>query len=224
MISIAIDGPSGAGKSTIAKEIAGQKGYIYVDTGAMYRAIGLYMYRQGIDTKDGNSVSPKLKEISLDLKYKDGEQKIYLNGEDVSHDIRLPEMSMAASNVSAIKEVREFLLDVQRGFAQKNNIIMDGRDIGTVILPNADVKIFLTASPDIRAQRRYKELIDKGMETTYDEVKADLIKRDENDTNRPIAPLKQADDAVLVDSSNLTQQETVDKIISIIGEKTENVL
>ncbi len=224
MISIAIDGPSGAGKSTIAKEIAGQKGYIYVDTGAMYRAIGLYMYRQGIDTKDGNSVSPKLKEVSLDLKYIDGEQKIYLNGEDVSHDIRLPEMSMAASNVSAIKEVREFLLDVQRGFAQKNNIIMDGRDIGTVILPNADVKIFLTASPDIRAQRRYKELIEKGMKTTYEEVKADLIKRDENDTNRPIAPLKQADDAVLVDSSNLTQQETVDKIISIIGEKTENVL
>ena len=224
MISIAIDGPSGAGKSTIAREIAARKGYIYVDTGAMYRAIGLYMVRNNIDTKDSDGVSEKLNEITLDLKYVNGEQKVYLNGEDVSIDIRLPEMSMAASNVSAIKEVREFLLDVQRSFALKNNIIMDGRDIGTVILPNANVKIFLTATPEVRAQRRYKELIEKGMKTDFEEVLADLIKRDENDTNRPIAPLKQAEDAVLVDSTDLTWLETINKIIGIIGEKTKNVL
>ena len=224
MISIAIDGPSGAGKSTIAREIAARKGYIYVDTGAMYRAIGLYMVRHNIDTKNSNGVSEKLNEITLDLKYVNGEQKVYLNGEDVSIDIRLPEMSMAASNVSAIKQVREFLLDVQRSFALKNNIIMDGRDIGTVILPNANVKIFLTATPEVRAQRRYKELIEKGMKTDFEEVLADLIKRDENDTNRPIAPLKQAEDAVLVDSTDLTWLETINKIIGIIGEKTKNVL
>ena len=224
MISVAIDGPSGAGKSTIAKAIAQKKNYIYVDTGAMYRAIGLFMVRNGIDIKDNAKVASKLSEITLNLKYVNGEQRVYLNGDDVSTDIRLPEMSMAASGVSAIKEVRAFLLDVQRNFAKTSNIIMDGRDIGTVILPNADVKIFLTASSKKRAERRYKELLEKGIGTSYEEVFSDLIKRDENDINRPIAPLKQAKDAILVDSTNLTQQETINKIISIIGERTENVL
>lgn len=219
MISIAIDGPGGAGKSTIAKALSKKLNYIYVDTGALYRAIGLYIYRLGINTKDAEAVSSKLKEINLELKHIDGEQKVFLNGEDVSTEIRLPEMSMAASNISAIPKVREFLLNLQRDIAVHNNIIMDGRDIGTVILPNAQVKIYLTASPERRAQRRYKELIEKGMEVTFEKVLSDIIERDRNDMNREVAPLKMADDAVLVDSDNMNAAEVMERIIEIMQER-----
>lgn len=178
MINVAIDGPAGAGKSTVAKGVAAKLGYIYVDTGALYRAIGVYALRQGVDTKDGGSVSALLPEINVELKFIDGVQHVFLNGEDVSVDIRTPDASMAASNVSAIPSVRSFLFDLQREIAGKNDCIMDGRDIGTVVLPNAQVKIFLTADPEERAMRRYKELIVKDPDIKYDDVLLDLKQRD----------------------------------------------
>lgn len=221
MINVAIDGPAGAGKSTVAKGVAAKLGYIYVDTGALYRAIGVYALRQGVDTKDGGSVSALLPEINVELKFIDGVQHVFLNGEDVSVDIRTPDASMAASNVSAIPSVRSFLFDLQREIAGKNNCIMDGRDIGTVVLPNAQVKIFLTADPEERAMRRYKELIVKDPNVKYDDVLADLKARDYQDSHREIAPLKPAEDSVVYNTTGNNLEESVEKVISIIEEKTD---
>ena len=220
MFAIAIDGPAGAGKSTIARKVAAERSIIYVDTGAMYRAIGAYAIRKGVDTKNAPAVAALLPEISLELTYSEEQgQRIFLNGEDVSSEIRLPEMGMAASNVSAIPEVRAFLLEQQRGMAKRQSVIMDGRDIGTVVLPDAEVKIFLTASAEERARRRWKEFSEKGLPDTYEEILADVIRRDEQDMNRPIAPLKQADDAILLDSTALNFAETVEKVKEIIKER-----
>ncbi len=221
MINIAIDGPSGAGKSTIAKAVAKEKGYIYVDTGALYRSIGLWVARKGIAKEDKENIITELGNISLELKYVDGTQRVYLNGEDVSDDIRTPEISMYASAVSAIPEVRAFLLDLQRNMAKKYNVIMDGRDIGTVILPDATVKIFMTASPEGRAKRRHKELLEKGIETTYEEVLSDMIERDRNDSTRDVAPAIPAEDAIHFDNSADGIDQSVAEIIEIIDKAVE---
>lgn len=221
MISIAIDGPSGAGKSTISRKAAEKFGFIYVDTGAIYRTIGLATKIRGVSLDDTAAVVALLPTLEIELKYNDaGEQHMYLDGNDVSRDIRLPEVSMLASKVSAIPEVRAFLVDMQRGMAEKYDVIMDGRDIGTVILPNADLKIFLTADVRDRARRRYEELRAKGMEKPFDEVLAELEKRDEQDTQRAAAPLKAADDAVLLDTSGNTFEESIDEVCRLISEKT----
>ena len=217
MISVAIDGPSGAGKSSLARRLAAEKGYIYVDTGALYRTIGLYALRNGADVTNARHISALLPKIDIEIKYDNGEQKMYLNGENVSAMIRTEPVSMAASAVSAHPEVREFLLDTQRKMARENNVIMDGRDIGTVILPDADVKIFLTASPEARAQRRYKELSEKGQEVNYEAVLEDINRRDYNDMHRENAPLRQADDAVQVDTSDLIFEEAFEKLLGIIN-------
>lgn len=218
-IAAAIDGPVGAGKSSIAREAAKKLGFIYVDTGALYRAVGLYCHRCGTNMKDPADIASGLPEIKPEIRLCDGVQHIYLNGEDVSSEIRLPEISMAASAVSAVPEVRAALLGIQRGIAAENNVIMDGRDIGTVVLPNAQVKIFLTAAPEIRAKRRYDELCAKGVQTTFEEVLADLNKRDYDDSHRAAAPLKQADDAVLADTSGLDFEQSCELICSLIKEK-----
>lgn len=219
MINIAIDGPSGAGKSSLAKQLAQELGYLYVDTGAMYRAIGLYAVRRGADPKNAEQVEPLLPEIQLDIRLVEGTQHIYLNGEDVSTDIRAEEIGMAASGVSAIPAVRQFLLDTQRNLARANNVLMDGRDIGTVILPHAQVKIFLTASDTARAQRRYKELVEKGQNPDYEQVLADIRQRDYQDSHRAVAPLRQAEDAVLVDTSELNLEESLEALKEVIREK-----
>lgn len=220
IINVAIDGPAGAGKSTISKAAAAKLGYIYIDTGALYRTVGVNALRNGVDVKNADAVISTLTDnLIIELKFIDGEQRMFLGGEDVSSEIRTPEASMAASAVSAIPEVRKYLFDLQKNLAKNNNCIMDGRDIGTVVLPDADVKIFLTASPETRAKRRYIELIEKGMEAKYEEVLADMIERDYNDSHRAIAPLKQADDAVLADTSELDLQQSIDLIISIIEGK-----
>ncbi len=222
-VNIAIDGPSGAGKSFLARSVAKRLHYVYVDTGALYRAIGLYVYRKGIAKDDIPAAIACLPEISLSLEYDgEGTQIVKLNGEDVSGPIRLPEMSMYASAVSAIPEVRAFLLDTQRDMAKKCSVIMDGRDIGTVILPDADVKIFLTASDEVRAQRRCLELKEKGIETTVEEVLADMRIRDENDRSRSVAPLKPADDAILLDNSDIGAEETVEAALRIIEGKVSS--
>lgn len=218
-VSVAIDGPVGAGKSSIARNAAKKLGFIYVDTGALYRAVGLYCHRKGVDMSDGAAVAAQLADISPEIRLIDGTQHIYLNKEDVSEEIRLPEISMAASAVSAVPEVRASLLDLQRNMAKTNNVIMDGRDIGTVVLPDATVKIFLTAAPEIRAKRRYDELVAKGVETTFEAVLADLNQRDYNDSHRATAPLKQADDAVLADTSALDFEQSCELICNIIKEK-----
>lgn len=220
MINIAIDGPAGAGKSTIAKAAAGALGYIYVDTGALYRSIALYMLRYGVDAGDETAVAPLLKQIRLELKFIDGTQQVYMNGENVSDQIRTPEVSMGASNVSAIPAVRAFLLELQRNIAAKNNVIMDGRDIGTVILPHADVKVFLTASPECRAKRRFKELCEKGQQVQYETVLAEILERDYNDSHREIAPLKPTDESIVLDTTPFTLEQSVDVLLSIIKEKT----
>lgn len=221
MISIAIDGPSGAGKSTISRKAAEKFGFIYVDTGAIYRTIGLATKICGVSLDDTAAVVALLPTLEIEFKYNNaGEQHMYLDGNDVSRDIRLPEVSMLASKVSAIPEVREFLVDMQRGMAEKYDVIMDGRDIGTVILPNADLKIFLTADVRDRARRRYEELRAKGMEKPFDEVLAEMEKRDEQDTQRAAAPLKAADDAVLLDTSGNTLEESIDEVCRLISEKT----
>jgi len=215
--NVAIDGPAGAGKSTIAKAVSKKLGYIYIDTGALYRTVGLNALRLGVDIQNDEEVASTLTdELSVELKFVDGEQRMFLNGEDVSLAIRSPEASMAASRVSAVPAVRKYLFDLQKNLAKSNNCIMDGRDIGTVVLPDADVKIFLTASPEARALRRHKELIEKGMDASYDDVLADMIKRDYDDSHRAIAPLKQADDAVLCDTSELTLDQSVELIIETI--------
>lgn len=221
MISVAIDGPSGAGKSSISRKAAEMFGFIYVDTGALYRTIGLAAFRRGYDTKDKSVILPMLPELDIEMKYNEnGEQRMYLGGEDVSADIRLPEISMCASNVSAMPEVRSFLMDLQRGMAEKYDVIMDGRDIGTVILPDADVKIFLTASLEARAYRRFLELQAKGVNDSLEDVTIDMKKRDEQDSNRAAAPLKAADDAVMLDSSDIDFNETLNRVAAIITEKT----
>ena len=216
-INIAIDGPAGAGKSTVAKAVSAELGYIYVDTGALYRTIALFITENNISDED---IPEKIKNADVSLKFVDGTQRVFLSDRDVSGLIRTPEISMEASRTSAIPAVREYLFGTQQKIARENNVIMDGRDIGTVVLPEADVKIFLTATPEERASRRYKELSEKPDYPSYEEILSDIIERDYNDMNRPVAPLKQADDAVLVDSTDLTLPEAVDRIIEIINEKT----
>jgi cytidylate kinase len=208
MISVAIDGPAGAGKSTLARRLAADFGYIYVDTGAMFRTIGLYALRAGKEPKDNEAVDALLPNITLEFAFIEGEQHIYLNGEDVSTAIRTEEVGMAASAVGANPAVRAFLLEMQRDMARTQNILMDGRDIGTVVLPNATVKIFLTASAEARAERRRKELEEKGQPADFATVLADIRQRDYQDTHRAIAPLKQADDAILVDTSDIGFDES----------------
>lgn len=219
LISVAIDGPVGAGKSTIARAAAERLNFIYCDTGALYRAVGLFCHRNGVDMHDPSEIAMSLSDIKLEIRLVDGVQRIFLNGGDVSEEIRLPEMSMAASAVSAVPEVRAALLGLQRDIAETNNVIMDGRDIGTVVLPNADVKIFLTADPEVRAKRRYDELMAKGSGVTFEEVLSDLNKRDYNDSHRAAAPLKQAADAVLADTSQLDFGQSVDLVCGIIKER-----
>lgn len=216
MISIAIDGPSGAGKSTLAKRLAGELGCVYVDTGAMYRAIGLYALRQGRNPADSGAVEALLPEISLKLAVVDGAQHIFLNGEDVSAAIRTEEAGMAASAVAVHPAVRAFLLEQQRGLARTQNVLMDGRDIGTVVLPNATVKIFLTASAEARARRRWKELQEKGQTKPYAAVLEDIRARDYQDSHRSAAPLRQAEDAVLLDTSELDFEQSVAAMKAII--------
>ena len=216
MLSIAIDGPAGAGKSTIAKEVAKRLGYIYVDTGALYRAIGLYFLKNNISLSDFSSINQTLSKIDINMQFKNQEQRVFLCGEDVSEQIRTNEVSMLASKVSSFPEIREFLLNLQRDLAKKDNVIMDGRDIGTVVLPNADVKIFLTAKPEKRATRRYAELIDKGIQCDYNQVLTEIITRDHNDSTRTIAPLKPAKDSILVDTTDLDLQAAILNIENII--------
>lgn len=219
-INVALDGPSGAGKSTIAKAVAKKLEYVYVDTGALYRTIAYYVISNGIDPKDEGAVVECLGKIDVRLEYVGGAQHVMLGGEDVSDKIRTPEISMGASAVSAIPKVREFLFDLQKDIAKHNNIIMDGRDIGTVVLPDAQVKIFLTASAQERANRRFKELQEKGDPSTYEQVLEDIRQRDYNDTHRDIAPLKKADDAIEVDSTKMSLDEVIDTIVKIIKDKT----
>ena len=215
--SIAIDGPSGAGKSTLAKAVAAERGILYVDTGAIYRSIGCYVRRKGIDPKDSESVIAVLPEIHVDMVYsEDGLQHMLLNGEDVTTEIRLPEISMYTSAVSAIPEVREFLLEMQRSLARTRSVIMDGRDIGTVVLPDADVKIFLTAAVEKRAMRRVKELEERGTPRPYEEVLREMQQRDWADTHREIAPLKQADDAIPVDTSDIGFEDSKLLLLDVI--------
>ena len=217
-VNIAIDGPAGAGKSSTAKLVAKKLGYIDVDTGALYRTVGLYSIRKGIDTKNAEKVIATLPDVKVELKFVDGAQHVFLNGEDVSEAIRTPEASMGASNVSAIPKVREFLFDLQRKIAAENDCIMDGRDIGTVVLPNADVKIFLTTSVEERANRRYKEMIEKGEEADYNDILEDIKKRDYQDSHREIAPLKQADDAIYVDNGGYNLEDGAEDLLRIIKE------
>ena len=222
MIQIAIDGPGGAGKSTVAKAVAAKLGIVYVDTGALYRTIGYYVRQKDVAPDSREGVSALLSEISINIAYQDGAQHVYLNGEDLGDKIRTPEMSMYASAVSAIPEVRAFLLDTQRDIAKKNSVIMDGRDIGTVILPNADVKIFLTASEQCRAERRYKELLSRGQSVTLEDVLAEMNQRDKQDSTRECAPTAAADDAVLLDNTGMTFDQTVDAIVDI-AKKTQKI-
>ena len=219
-VSIAIDGPAGAGKSTLARQLARELNYCYVDTGAIYRTVGLAAQRAGVAPEDSGRVVELLPGLDVDLTYgADGQQRMLLGGEDVSQAIRQPEMSMYASRISAIPQVRDFLLQMQRDLAATRNVIMDGRDIGTVVLPNASVKIFLTAAPETRAARRYAELREKGMDITYEEVLTDLMRRDENDSTRAAAPLRQAEDAVLVDTTGMNFEQSVQKLLDTVQER-----
>ncbi len=222
-ISVAIDGPSGAGKSTISKLLAKEFGFTYVDTGAIYRTVGLCAYREGVDPTSEKDVVPLLEKISIDIKHDGGVQQVYLNGENVSSEIREHIISKYASDVSAIGAVRAFLLDMQRNFARKYSVIMDGRDIGTVVLPDADVKIFLTADDEDRAKRRYEELCEKGQDVSFEKVLSDIRKRDANDSARSIAPLKPADDAVRIDTTGNTLEQSVELIKKTVKEMIENV-
>lgn len=216
MYAIAIDGPAGAGKSSVAKAAAKALGFVYVDTGALYRTVGLYLLRSEVDPADAEVVEPKLRDIQVDLKYEDGVQHVILNGEDVSGLIRTPEVSMAASACASVPEVRKFLFFAQVDMAKKYNVIMDGRDIGTTILPNAQVKIFLTASPEVRAERRYKELKEKGVDVSYEETLADVIRRDKQDEKQS----KAAEDSILLDNSELDFNGTVKRLLEIVEERT----
>ena len=217
-INIAVDGPSGSGKSTLSRKVAYALGYVYVDTGAMYRAIGLYAYNNGIELDAIEKTVDLLQQINIDLMYRDGEQLIYLNGVDVSAEIRTHIISAYASAVAKIEQVRTFLLDRQRQLAKNNNVIMDGRDIGTVVLPNADVKVFLTASPEIRANRRFAELKERGQEIDYDKLLQDIKDRDYQDSHREIAPLKPSKDSIILDTSDLDFDQSLAQLINIIKE------
>ena len=219
-MKIAIDGPSGAGKSTLSKAVAARLGSVYVDTGALYRTVGYAVRQLGIDPHDTAAVIGALDGMRISLRYEDGVQCVYLNGENLGNRIREPEISMYASKVSAIPEVRNFLLGTQRKIAAENDVIMDGRDIGTVILPDAEVKIFMFASPEARAKRRCAELAEKGMPTSYESVLADINERDHNDATRAVAPAVAAEDAVLFDNSDCTFEESVAHLLAIIAEKT----
>lgn len=217
--SIAVDGPSGAGKSSLAKKVSRAFGFIYVDTGAIYRTVGLEAVRRGLDRRNEDNVKAMLPELHIEMKYNEaGEQRMYLNGEDVSEAIRMPEISIAASDVSALPAVRAFLLEMQRRLARENNVIMDGRDIGTVVLPEAELKIYLTASAEARAQRRTLELNKKGVESSFEDVLRDIVYRDEQDTNRAVAPLRKADDAVLMDTSSIDFEQSFELMCEIIKE------
>jgi cytidylate kinase len=216
-IKIAIDGPAGAGKSSIAKEISQRLGYIYIDTGALYRSIAYYCYHHGAESFQTEKVVELLKELDIRLEYVEGVQRVVVNGEDVSDHIRTPLMSKGASKVSAIPEVRAFLLDLQRNIANANDVIMDGRDIGTVVLPNADLKIFLTASAEERANRRYAQLKDTPNCPCWNDILSDINQRDYDDSHRAVAPLKPSQDATLVDTTNMSQDEVVEHILSLIA-------
>ena len=220
MISIAIDGPAGAGKSTIAKAVAKQLEYIYADTGALYRSIALNAINSGTNTDNEAEINELLSNTKVEIKFIDGEQRVFLNSQDVSDKIRTTEVSMVASKVSAIAAVRDFLLELQRGLARENNVIMDGRDIGTVVLPQAQVKIFLTASAQCRAKRRYKDYLAAGnTKESYEQILADIQQRDYNDSHRAVAPLKPAEDSVIVDTSDDTLEQSVEKIMAVVNSK-----
>ena len=219
MISIALDGPAGAGKSTVAKGVAKQLGFIYVDTGALYRTVGLKFLRDGYNTELECDIESVLKTIEVNIKFIDGTQHVFLNGEDVSDEIRTPSASMMASAVSAKPPVRAFLLEMQRKLARENNVIMDGRDIGTVVLPDATLKFFVTASVSERADRRYRELKEKGMDINYDDIYKDIETRDYNDSHRDIAPLKPAEDSIIFDTTGNTLEESINKLLTIIKER-----
>lgn len=219
MISIAIDGPAGAGKSTLSRKAAESLGFIYVDTGALYRTVGLKFSKAGFDTALNCDVAEILKDTTVDIRFVGGEQRVFLDGCDVSEEIRTPIASMMASAVSAKGEVRAFLLEMQRKLARENNVVMDGRDIGTVVLPNATLKLFLTASAEDRAQRRYDELVAKGTKVTFKEVYDDMVQRDYNDSHREIAPLKQAEDAVLLDTTGFEAEQSLELILKTIKER-----
>lgn len=219
MIRIAIDGPSGSGKSTLAKAVARELGIVYVDTGALYRTVGYFVFLCGKDPKNEEEVKALLPNIKIELKYENGSQRVILNGEDLGDKIRMPEMSRYASCVSALPSVRAFLLDMQKSLAKENSVVMDGRDIGTVIIPDADVKIFLTANNETRAKRRTLELIQKGVDAKYEDVLADMIERDKNDKNRDIAPAIPADDAVIFDNSVMSVEESLAEIVRLVNER-----
>lgn len=219
MISIAIDGPAGAGKSTLSRKTAQELGFIYVDTGALYRSVGLKFSKAGFDTELDCDIEEVLKTTTVDIRFLNGEQRVFLDGKDVSDEIRTPKASMMASAVSAKPSVRAFLLEMQRKLARENNVVMDGRDIGTVVLPDATVKIYLTASAKARAERRYKELIEKGTNVTYEAVYDDMLQRDYNDMNREIAPLKQAEDAVVADTTECDLEGSLNLLLKIIKER-----
>lgn len=218
-VNIAIDGPAGAGKSTIAKAIAKKLGFVYVDTGALYRTAGVFALENSIEISDNESLKQLLKYTKIDIKYENGEQRVYCGGEDYSLKIRTPQASMAASDISKIPFVREYLLSLQRDIASENNCIMDGRDIGTVVLPNAQIKIFLTADVEERARRRYKELLEKGSSTSFEEVLEDMKKRDYQDSHRAIAPLKPAQDSVVVDTSKFSLEQSIEKMLETIKQR-----
>lgn len=219
MIRIAIDGPSGSGKSTLAKAVAHELGIIYVDTGALYRTVGYFVYLSGKDPRDAKQVEELLPHVNIELKYENGSQRVILNGEDLGDKIRMPEMSMYASAVSTIPAVRAFLLEMQKSMARSNSVVMDGRDIGTVIIPDADLKIFLTASNETRAKRRTLELQSKGVDARYEDVLADMIERDKQDKNRDIAPAVPADDAIIFDNSVMSVEDSLKEIVRLVNER-----
>ena len=222
MINIAIDGPAGAGKSTIARAVAERLGIIYLDTGAMYRAVAYFVLSSGAAVDDEKAVGEALKDISMDIRYEDGAQQIFVNGENVTPFLREPHMSKAASDVSALPAVRYKMVDLQREFAAKHDVVLDGRDIGTFVLPGANCKFYMTASPEERAARRYRELAEKGVVCTLGEVLSDIEKRDYNDSHRAVAPLKQADDAYFIDTTKLTIPEVVEEVVQVV-EKRKNM-
>lgn len=213
--NVAIDGPAGAGKSTIAKLVAKEKGYVYVDTGAMYRGLAIHFLENGIEAEEKEKIAEACKDADVTIRYEDGQQQVYLNGKNITAKLREEAVGNMASKSSAIPEVRAKLLELQRELARKEDVIMDGRDIGTCVLPDADVKVFLTASVETRAKRRYDELVEKGVARDLEEIARDIAERDERDSTREIAPLKQAEDAVLVDSSHMTIEEVVAAIVKL---------